>query len=1080
MLLTFLRRISAQHLSERILLLAVSGGLIADGFASGSIVALSDETILRIAFALICGIAFAASLIGNLSRPVMRWLAISAIAMLILFSAFICFKYSFTFDDSLTFIGAYVICSMYFRNGRDLVIYLASALLIIGFLIMATEDPHIDTNKFLLRLFLGGVLVFGLSWGSRLIQGRIVRISREIEERGKELDRTAAILEERLTHEQLLAMVASRANAIVMITDRDDVIEWVNDEFTRITGFTFDEIVGKKPDVLRGPETDPESIRRINERKMSGVAFHDEVINYRKDGTLIWLQMHVTPLANTDGEIHHFVAIQEDITESKQTGEELRRSRELLRAAQKQAKIGSWEWVEGNDYINCSEEYFHLIGMPVTEKLPIVHMRSILHPDDMLVVRQSAEDAFRRNSAFEIDCRIVRGTQITHLFLTGQAGSASGGKKKLVGTIQDITERKRNEEELRVAEKQYRSLFEHSQHMICMHDLDGVILSINPAGAHALGYEPEELIGRGIVKLVPERYRTEFANYITEIRTHGMHSGLMRMTMRNNEESIWMYSNIRLTDPEGNPFVLSSNVEITSRYMMEKELRTAKKTAEEALIAKDRFVANISHELRTPMNAIAGFSELLRKTQLDPDQKEYTDAIEVATENLTAMINDILDVAKIEAGRIEFDRRAFNVREVLRKTHLLLSPKADQSGVGFTWTCDERLPAFIVSDDLRLTQILMNLVGNAVKFTEKGFVSFGCDIAGETEKQFTLLFWVEDSGIGIPKDKLNVIFDPFSQVSASSNRKYAGTGLGLTIVKDLVELQGGSVRVQSAEGIGSRFEITLPVEKIDRETVENVHAALQPIEHPGTVHILLVEDHPLNQQLALRLIRDFGFTASVASNGRAAIEVLKEEKFDVILMDLQMPELDGYEATRIIRQRMQLTTPVIALTAHSSAGEREKCLELGMDDYMTKPYRSKELYYKITRALGSKQEQPFRNETEDTALSPLKALAAGDARFELEMLETMLASFDSDFTALKLAFTQRNLPAVKSLSHRLKSSVALYGDNRFAGWLETLELESESGLDQESVQRAFQNVMNNSSGLTERIAGQIGILKNKQ
>ncbi len=1078
MILAGIRKLISQHLAERILLLAIAGGLILDGLAAGTLLTLSDETIVRIAFSVLSGIAFAASLFFNLSRPVMRWLAYTGIAVLILFSAFICYKYSFTFDDALTFIGAYVICSMYFRSGRDLIIYLIAGLFLMWFVTMATETPHIDTDKFLLRLFLGAVLVFSLSWGSRLMQGRIVRISQEIEERGKELDRTAAILEERLTRDQLLAMVASRANAIVMITDRDDVIEWVNEEFTRITGYTFEEIVGLKPDVLRGPQTDTETVNRINERKLSGISFHDELINYRKDGTPIWLQMHVTPLADADGEIHHFVAIQEDITESKRTSEELRRSRELLRAAQRQAKIGSWEWTDGSDILNCSEEYFHLVGLPVTPSLPIAHMRSILHPDDMQVVRQSAEDALKRKSSFEIDCRIIKGQQVTYLFLTGQASVAPNGKRILVGTIQDITERKRNEEELRVAERQYRSLFEHSQHMICMHDLDGVILSINPAGAHALGYEPEELIGRQISKLVPERYRKEFEKYISEIRSHGMHSGLMRMTMRGGDESIWMYSNIRLSDPEGNPFVLSSNVEITGRYMMEKELRAAKKMADESLIAKDRFVANISHELRTPMNAIGGFSELLRKTHLDPDQKEYTDAITVATDNLTAMINDILDVAKIEAGKIEFDRRAFNVREVLRKTHLLLTPKADQSGIRFTWSCDDKIPAFVVSDDLRLTQILMNLVGNAVKFTEKGFVNFGCEIAEETEKQFTLKFWVEDSGIGIPQEKLNVIFDPFSQVSASSNRKYAGTGLGLTIVKDLAELQGGNVRVQSAEGIGSRFEVLIPVEKIDRDTVEEVDVALKPIEHPGTIHILLVEDHPLNQQLALRLIRDFGFTASLASNGRAAIEVLKEERFDVILMDLQMPELDGYEATRVIREKMNLTTPIIALTAHSSSGEREKCLELGMTDYMTKPYRSKELYYKITRALGGQSESDNdRGSIETQYSTPLKALAAGDHSFELEMLNTMASSFAQDFDKLDVAVANADISSLKSIAHRLKSSLALAGENEFAKWMEILEYNSETELRGETVSDAHRSITAGRDNLLRRINQQIEELK---
>ncbi|HTF05666.1 MAG TPA: PAS domain S-box protein, partial [Bacteroidia bacterium] len=980
-------------------------------------------------------------IVFTLSRPVVRWMAYVAIATLIMFSSFLCYQNKFSFDDALTYIGVYVICSMYFRTTRDLLIYLFSGFALACLVVIATEDPEINTAKFLLRMFLGGVLVFCLSWGTRLVQGRLVKISKEIEERNRALDQTRAVLEERLTREQLLAMVASRANAIVMITDKDDVVEWVNEEFTRITGYESHEIIGQQPSMLRGVETDEETIKRIRQKKQSGEAFHDEILNYRKDGTEVWLQMHVTPLKDEQGEIEYFITIQEDITESKNTSEELQRSREMLKAAQRQAKIGSWEWFVGNDYMYCSEEMCRTLGITYAERIPVSHVFSYIHPEDLPVVRRSVEDIIRRRSPFELDCRVISQGQTRYLYITGQSNEGENGwVTNLFGTIQDITERKRIEEEMRVAEKQYRSLFEYSQHMICMHDLDGIILSINPSGAHTLGYEPEELIGRQIRSLVPERYNSEFDEYMNEIRRHGMHSGLMRMILRNGEETIWMYSNIRLSDPEGNPFVLSSNVEITGRYMMEKELRGAKKLAEEALISKDRFVANISHELRTPMNAIGGFTELLKKTSLTTEQDEYTDAIGMATENLTAMINDILDIAKIEAGKIEFERRVFNVRDVMRKAHILLSPKADQAGIKFSWTCSENVPAYVVSDDLRLTQILVNLVGNAVKFTSKGFVSFGCDIKAETERQLSLLFWIEDSGIGIPKEKLEMIFDPFTQASASANRKFGGTGLGLTIVKDLVELQGGTVSVQSAEGIGSRFEVILPVERIDAGMVQQVDVALKPIEHPGHVHVLLVEDHALNQQLALRLIRDFGFTASLASNGRAAVEVLKEEKFDVILMDLQMPEMDGYDTTTYIRNRMHITTPIIALTAHSSSGEKEKCLALGMNDYMTKPYRSKDLYYKIVRSISSSPDDVKQPDPDVQEYStPLKALASGDKEFELEMLVMMLKSFPEDFARMQKAATTGDMSTLKTVAHRMKSSVALAGEKQLTDWLSELE-----------------------------------------
>ncbi len=1076
MIAKLFKEIGKNYLSERLLFLAISAGLLFDGFISGTMNTLSDETILRVIFSTFCATEFLFTIVFTFSKPVVRWLAYVTIAILVMFAAFLCYKNSFSFDDSLTYIGVYVICSLYFRNTRDLLVYLAIGLVLVLFVMLVTDDPQIDTGKYLLRLSFGGLLVFCLSLGTRMVHGRIAKISKEIQERNRALDETRAVLEERLTRDQLLAMVASRANAIVMITDKDDVVEWVNEEFTKITGYEASEIIGKRPDILRGPETDLESIERIQTKKRSGVSFHDEILNYRKDGKPIWLQMHVTPLTDNENHAEYYVAIQEDITESKTTSEELRRSRELLKAAQRQAKIGSWEWMMDAEEMHCSEEMCRTLGITFAERIPVSHVFSYIHPVDVGVVKRSVEDSIRRKSPFELDCRVVSAGLTRYIYITGQSNESRDGRVSgLFGTIQDITERKHIEEEMRVAEKQYRSLFEHSQHMICMHDLEETILSINPAGAHTLGYEPEELIGRSVRSLVPVRYHGEFKTYMDEIRKHGTHSGLMRMILRNGEETIWMYSNIRLIDPEGNPFVLSSNVEITGRYLMEKELRGAKKLAEEALISKDRFVANISHELRTPMNAIGGFTELLRKTNLNIEQGEYTSAIGMATENLTAMINDILDVAKIEAGKIEFERRVFNVRDIMRKSHILLSPKADRSGIKFTWTCDNNVPTYVVSDDLRLTQVLVNLVGNAVKFTEKGFVSFGCDIKSETEKQINLLFWIEDSGIGIPKEKLEMIFDPFTQASASANRKYGGTGLGLTIVKDLVELQGGTVLVQSAEGIGSRFEVILPVEKIDSGMIQQVDVALQPIEHPGNVRVLLVEDHLLNQQLALRLIHDFGFTGALAVNGRAAIEMLKEEKFEVILMDLQMPDMDGYDTTQYVRQKMNIQTPIIALTAHSSSGEKEKCLALGMNDYMTKPYRSKDLYYKIVRAISSTPDDVKKPEADTVIYStPLKALAAGDKDFELDMLMMMLKSFPEDFQKMESALAKGDAATMKSIAHRLKSSIALVGEERLNNILVAIE---DANGNIEIVEDEARKFLEEKEKLLIRIEKQVEVLK---
>lgn len=1023
--------------------------MLIDGWLTEAFNTFSPEAFLRIAISLFAAISFLFTYRKSASRKNVRALAITAIVTLLTFSAFLNIVHHFNHDNALTFLGAYIICSLYFISIRELIYYLIYGFILACISVSVTSHPEITTQLFVIRLFLGSLLVLSLSFATRRFQEQLQQFSKKVVEENRSLIEGRLALEDRLTQEHLLALVASRVNTAVIISGPEDVIEWVNQGFTELTGYSFEEAVGKKPEFLRGEGTDPESAKRIDEKKSKLTAFHDTILNYKKDGTPIWMQMHVTPLLDENGKPERFIAIQEDISEIKKTESELRRSRELLKTAQRQAKIGSWEWKDKSPVVYGSDEMMRMLGLEdgrsedIIGKGKPVSLQQIwgrVHPGDLSVVKKSIQNGLRRNSPFEIDFRIVIHGAVKYVYLTGQAVSLRNDRTEmLVGTIQDITERKRIENEMRIAEKQYRSLFEHSQHMICIHDLQGTIMSINPAGAHAVGYEPEEVIGKSIEGFFWLNKKEDFDKYMHAIHHNGQAQGLMRLVLRDGSTTYWLYNNILLAGLEGNPYVLSSNVEITGRYEMEKELRRAKKLAEEALVMKDRFVANISHELRTPMNAIIGFSDLLLKTKLNDEQREYLQAIHIAGDNLTSMINDILDLAKIEAGKIEFEAKPFSVRNVMSNTHRLLSQNATQSGLSFEWKCDEKVPVYVLGDELRLTQILINLVGNAVKFTEKGFVHFTCNVKSETDESLDLEFVVEDSGIGIAPEKLNVIFDPFIQGSAESTRKFGGTGLGLSIVRDLAELQGGTVQVKSAEGIGSAFTVVLPVKKVSMEVISQVEQALEPISSPGNVHILLVEDQPLNQQLAKKLISDFGFTAEVAFNGKAAVELLRSETFDIVLMDLQMPEMDGYDATKIIREKLQLDIPIIALTAHSSAGEREKCLALGMNDYLVKPFRAQELYFKIVSAIRKKVTGNVPVAETAGSEYPLRALAGGDMKFEKEMLEIMLRSIPEDFSCIEEGIAASDNQKIKTTAHRLKSTVALLGKKELSEKLEEIE-----------------------------------------
>ncbi|MGL4597377.1 MAG: PAS domain S-box protein, partial [Bacteroidia bacterium] len=964
---------------ERVLFLSVVGGLLFDGVITQAFLAGSAESLWpRIALIALAFFFLCLTWIEQIPKHVSRYTTYVTIGLFLVFVNYVLIINDINADTAITFVGAFVICSFYFRSIQSLLIYLTFGLLLGLLAVYVIKDPQIDKWVFIIRLGLGSLLIIGLSQATRHYLEQLEEKTERMAVRNQELAGIRADLESKLTQEQLLSLVANRSNVAIVISDKHDRIEWVNDAFIQIFGYTREACIGKTPDFFRGPLTDLETVKRIQEKASGKAAFYDELINYRKDKTHFWLGMHVTPLLTATGEIERYIAIQEDISERRKTQDALKHSQEQLNAAQRQAKIGSWEWDSTSNTFTCSEELHLLLGLsmqnPVSEEVFFLH----IHASEVTMIKKTMALSLRRRSPFEIDHRVLIDNQVQNMYMTGQAVD----EFRLLGTIQNITERKKIEEEIKLTELRFRSLFEYSQNMICTHDMGGNLMSINASGAHILGYEPEELIGTNLQDIVAPDVSHEVVQYLENIQAHGNGEGILKIRKRNSENTIWMYNNIRLNDVHGIPYVLGSCVEITARFKMETELRQAKKMAEEALVMKDRFVANISHELRTPMNAILGFVEILLQSNINAEQRTQLMAVQTAGDNLTAVINDILDLAKIESGKIDFENRPFQLREICKSVKLLLDQRAQEKGLLFEWSCDPKIPQYMLGDGLRLSQVLINLVGNAVKFTQQGHVKFTFSCEGENEESMMLNCRVEDSGIGIEPEKIQEIFEPFTQASKDATRKYGGTGLGLSIARDLIELQGGQISVESKLGQGSTFEFILPVNKVGLDAVLEVENALQPVTISNGLKILLAEDHPLNQQLAQKLILDFGFSLVIVNNGIEAIEALNMHVFDVILMDLQMPGMDGYEATRIIRTELKLQTPIIALTAHSANGEKERCLALGMNDYLSKPFRAQELYFRIASVVPREKglPKPELSEKVDTQ-TPLRTLAAGDWQF---------------------------------------------------------------------------------------------------
>ena len=589
------------------------------------------------------------------------------------------------------------------------------------------------------------------------------------------------------------------------------------------------------------------------------------------------------------------------------------------------------------------------------------------------------------------------------------------------------------------SEELHRSLFEQNPFSLLIVNLDTIeILSANRTAEGIVGFSRIELLDQKFSTFigVPDSIRLpklgigQSLHWESVMKTADGRRIDVSIVMR----GIWF---------QHQRAGLALIEDITDRKRIREELQTAKEQAEESGRLKERFMATMSHEIRTPMNAILGLSELLDKSSLDEEQSESVKAIRQSASNLLVIVNDILDFSKLNADKLEIVNKPMRLGDLCDQVHKALYYHAEDKGILLQCNADQALPQAVLADSVRLGQILLNLVSNAIKFTNRGDVNLM--ISKRDEK---ICFEVRDTGIGIRPERLEAIFDDFAQADSSISSKYGGTGLGLTISRKLVALMGGELQVESEFSVGTRFCFELEMVETDAPAETRINTTDDSVDSKPLqgCRILLAEDDPINRLVATKMLSNTGAEVELAENGAIAVSQIHQKDFDLVLMDVQMPVMDGIEATREIRSKANSNIPIIALTANAVKGDRERFLAAGMTDYLAKPYTRDGLLGMISQHFGN-QTAPEQAESASPAAEPqdgldtakLDALADGDESFRKDMLRLFLEQ--SKLTAIELdqAFDSSDEKQVKFLGHHLKYQIDTLGGGNGSRLVRDLE-----------------------------------------
>ncbi|MVM41754.1 PAS domain S-box protein [Spirosoma sp. HMF3257] len=596
----------------------------------------------------------------------------------------------------------------------------------------------------------------------------------------------------------------------------------------------------------------------------------------------------------------------------------------------------------------------------------------------------------------------------------------------------DITKRKHAEGVALHLTEKYQRIIENMNLGLIEVDLDERIVYTNQSFCGMSGYEPEELIGNIATDILLKGQNIQAMREKNESRLKGvMDAYEVEIKNKQGEDMWWLVSGAPLYSETGK--VIGStgiHLDITKQKQLESELRIAKQEAEHSSRAKEHFLANMSHEIRTPMNAILSLGQQLTKTSLTQQQQFFLSMINTAASNLLVIINDILDFSKIEAGQLALEHIGFNLADLLQRAVLVVAQNAHEKDLKLITSIDPGLEPVLMGDPYRLNQILLNLIGNSIKFTDYGTVQVHCNCQTIGNQQ-AIHITVTDTGIGMEPDFLQNLFTKFTQEDGTIGRRYGGTGLGMSITKQLVDLMGGKIHVESTKNVGTAIHIQLTFPIGTQNDLVTRESHIHNDDLLRAKQILLVEDNEMNRLVVRTILEPYGVSIVEVTNGLEAIETLRANSFDLILMDVQMPVMDGLEATRFIRRELSTSMPIIALTASAIRNEKEACYTAGMNDFLAKPFDENDLVEKLRKWLGCVDTVVDAKDKEMSKsmynLTKLEAISRGDQEFTQNMIQLFCTDVLAAAAQIKTAYEAEDYTTVKSLAHRVKPSIDIMG-----------------------------------------------------